>query len=438
MWVQELAMVGSPTKLPEQFVPAPIHDRAEHHVSVLGAGYVGLPTAVALFAAGYSVTAVEPDERRRAEIASGTPDTDDLTLASLREGRSDDRFDIACGPDRLSESDLIIICVPTPIDHNANPDERFIQAACQAVVAQARSGQTIVQTSTAGVGATRRLLVEPLEARGLTVGTDVFVAFSPERIDPGNSSYAIRDVPRLLGGATKACTEAAAIPMSALAPLVRVSSLEVAELAKLHENTFRAVNIALVNELAEVARGFEVDPSEVLEAADTKPFGFMRFNPGPGAGGHCIPCDPHYLLASAQERMVPMPLTAGAMSRLAERPIQVANGIIEAFAQHRAPVNRVLVVGVAYKPNVRDTRESPAIRIIEHLLLNSLEVDYFDPLVESIQLSDGRRLRSADPLARYDAVVVCTLHDEIDIGEVTEGRLTIDTTYSLRSAPIDQ
>jgi nucleotide sugar dehydrogenase len=295
-------------------------------------------------------------------------------------------------------------------------------------------------TSTTYVGSTHDMLVEPLTARGFTVGEDIHVAFSPERIDPGNSDHAHEDVPRVVGGVTPACSRAAVEALQEYVLKVHVvSTPAAAEMTKLFENTFRAVNIALANELADISRTLDLDVIEVVQAAATKPYGFMPFTPGPGVGGHCIPCDPHYLLWQLRSDKQPAPLIEQAMAAVAARPARVVDRVREVLSANGRGLtgSRVLVLGVAYKPDVEDVRESPALDIMAGLLRHGAEVSYHDPLVPSVAMRDGSVLTSeADPASvAADLVLVHTLHRSTDVSWLEFAPLVLDGSYKLHALP---
>jgi nucleotide sugar dehydrogenase len=326
------------------------------------------------------------------------------------------------------------------VDAHFTPDLTALRAACATVVAQARPGQLVVLTSTTVVGATRELLVAPLAGRGLAAGQDVHVAFSPERIDPGRPDHPSRHTPRVVGGATEACTQRAHRLLSRLtdAGVHAVRSLELAELVKLHENAFRAVNLALANELADAARAFGLDPVEVVDAAATKPYGYLRHLPGPGIGGHCIPCDPHYLLWQLRARRVAAPLVEQAMAAIAARPGRVAARVVETLAESGRGVRgaRLIVVGVSYKPGVADLRASPAVEIITALRGKGADVHYWDPLVPVLPLPDGALASEADPDgAAYDLALVHTLPPAGGLEWVRWCPLVLDASYGYLDAP---
>jgi len=411
-------------------------------VAIVGLGYVGLPTALGFYAAGESVVGVDISAARVEEVLTGTPDLLDADLRRLALARLDgERFQISQDPAAITAADCVIICVPTPIDDRQIPNLAPLSAACRAVVAHAREGQTFVLTSTTYVGCTRDLLVKPLAENGLVAGRDVHVCFAPERIDPANTRFEMTEVPKVIGGVTEACALAAAPFLETVAQRTHVvSSPEAAEMTKLLENTFRAVNITLANEVADISRSLNLDPIEVIDAAGTKPYGFMPFYPGPGVGGHCIPCDPHYLLWQLREERVYPPVISAAMQGIATRPGRVVQRAGEVLEMAGRPLRgaRVLVVGVSYKPNVVDTRESPAVDVISGLRRRGAHVSIYDPLAERIYV-DGELFPSVEsPLAaamEHELVVVTCRHDDMDEDVFVEADLVLDATYSLPEAP---
>ena len=404
-------------------------------VGVVGLGYVGLPTALALAESGVAVLGCDISESRLAAIKAQRVDLLDANRAQLSRFLDTELLSLTTDTARLSEADAVIICVPTPVDAHLVPDLTALWAACAGVVEAARPDQTIVLTSTTYVGCTRELLVEPLRQRGLIAGRDVFVAFSPERIDPGSPSHVPEHTPRVVGGVTAACTAHAERTLAKSAPSVHtVSSPEAAELTKLLENTFRAVNIGLANEFSCIARQFGIDVMEVICAAATKPYGFMPFHPGPGVGGHCIPCDPHYLLWQLRASRVPSPITETAMAAIAGRPHAVVCRAQEVLAETGRALagSRILIVGVAYKPRVADVRESPALQIIEELVHRGAEVGFTDVMVESVLTASGTLAREADPTSgNWDLVIAHTIHPGVDHSWMSDAALVLDATYTL-------
>jgi nucleotide sugar dehydrogenase len=403
-------------------------------VAVLGLGYVGLPTSLALSDAGFGVIGVDVSARRLEDIRRGRADLLESDRERLRSALDEPRFELSASAADIERAEIVLICVPTPTDEHHETDMRLLRRACASVVDRAQDGQLIVLTSTSHVGATRELLIAPLQARGMAVGEDITVVFSPERIDPGNTTCPQEQVARVVGGATSSCTVRAAGVFREIAAAVHVvSSPEAAELTKLYENTFRAVNIAFAYEMAEVSRACGLDPTEIIDAAASKPYGFMAFYPGPGVGGHCIPCDPHYLLASLPALQVDAPFIRHAMQQIADRPHQVARRVRQILVEAHggAPGARVLVVGAAYKPGVEDVRESPAVEIIGQLRQGGVHVDYHDPLVASLSLPDGLSMLSVgqpDP-EDYALVILAVTHPGHDYDGLAGCERVLDCTY---------
>jgi UDP-N-acetyl-D-glucosamine dehydrogenase len=356
--------------------------------------------------------------------------------ARLAGAIRDDRLQICSDVAALSRAAAVIICVPTPLDEHLIPDLGILRAACSTVVNAAVIGQVIILTSTTYVGCTIDLLVKPLQQRLFDVGHDVFVAFSPERIDPGNDRGPHENVARVLGGVTSECSVRASAVLQAYANRVHlVSSASAAEMTKLLENTFRAVNIALANEFAEICQVLHVDVMDVINAAATKPYGFMPFFPGPGVGGHCIPCDPQYLLWQLRKHRLPTPVIEQAMAEIAGRPARVVDRIREELSAAGRGIAgvRVLVEGVAYKPNVEDLRESPALEILAGLIAAGATVGYHDRRFECIQLPDGAVLYGVDDPVEFgaDLVLVHTVHSDSDLSWLAAESQVLDATYRL-------
>ena len=378
-------------------------------VAVVGLGYVGLPTAVALRNAGCRIVGIDVSGPRLGAIRSGEAELLESEQRDLSRHLASDGFVLTNRVKALDAADLVLICVPTPVDEQLRPDPRILRDACASVVRHARPGQTLVLTSTTYVGTTRELLAEPLAERGLRVGQDVFVAFAPERIDPGVSAHEQLQTPRVLGGVSEECGErAAAVLRHTCKRVHRVSSPEAAELVKLYENTFRAVNIALAFELAEACGTHGLDAIEVTEGAASKPYGFMPHYPSAGVGGHCIAVDPYYLLSDLRERGRPATVAEEALRKVSGRPRHVAWRAHEVLVQLGRPLAqaRVLLVGASYKPGVADTREAPALEIIARLRAEGARVDYHDPLVPAIEVEGVRSRGVAAPVA--DAVAAGT------------------------------
>ena len=407
-------------------------------VAIVGLGYVGLPTALAFHAAGRRVVGIDVSAERLATIRNEQADllTSDRERLSL--ALEDDALTLSFDPAQMSSAACVIVCVPTPVDEYLVPDLSILRSACKSVVAHAVPGQLLMLTSTTYVGSTNDMLVGPLSKRGLLPGRDVFVAFSPERIDPGNDRHAHEDVPRVVGGVTADCARRAAEALSGYARhLHHVSSPEAAELTKLLENTFRAVNIAMVNEFAEASHALRLDIMEVIDAAATKPYGYMRFTPGPGVGGHCIPCDPHYLLWQLRKQRLATPLIDQAMRSIAGRPARVVERArdVLSLAGRSLYGARVLMVGVAYKPDVEDLRESPALEVLEGLVAAGATVKYHDPYVPTVRLRSTTLTSVPLDVASTDLVLVHTLHSNVDLGVIDRATLVLDATYQLRVGP---
>ncbi len=412
-------------------------------IAVIGLGYVGLPLALSFAEAGRTVTGVDASPSRVAEILAGRSPIDDVEDARIRAALEAGSFDVvAPGDAGLAEADVIFVCVPTPLSDAKDPDLRPLLAAAATIRAQLRRGQLVVLQSTTYPGTTTGPFREALEQGGLTAGVDFDLAFAPERVSPGDPASASRDTPRLVGATTPAATARAAAVLRPLSDrVIELSSPETAELAKLLENVFRNVNIALVNQLALLCERMGLDVWEVIDAASTKPFGFMRFQPGPGVGGHCIPVDPYYLSWRARQfdfvdRFVEL---AGDINL--GMPRHVVELAAEALNEHGRALRgaRVGIIGVAFKPNVRDPRNSPAAGVLAGLRARGAEVRYHDPHVPTFRAPDGTEL-SSTPLAELvtgsDLLVVVTAHRAIDLRSVyASGGLVVDTVNSSRGMP---
>jgi UDP-N-acetyl-D-glucosamine dehydrogenase len=412
--------------------------RREALFGIIGLGYVGLPLAVELAKAGYRVLGYDVSERVVKGLNAGHSHIKDVHDAEFAEVVRAGRFEATTDARRLGETDAISICVPTPLSKFKDPDVSYIVAATEAVKASLRRGQAIILESTTYPGTTREIMLPALESTGLKVGQDFFLAFSPERVDPGNPKYNTHNTPKVVGGITPDCVRvAAALYQPAIERIVSVSTTEAAELVKLLENTFRSVNIGLVNEMAIVCDKLGVDVWEVIEAAATKPFGFMKFLPGPGLGGHCIPIDPHYLAwkmrsLNYKTRFIDL---AGEMNT--EMPLFWVRKVVEALNTKAKAMRgaRILILGVAYKRDIEDIRESPALDIIKLLEAQGAHVSYCDPYVASFK-EDGHEFKSTamtpETLGAADCVVIVTDHTSVDYGMVKKhARLVVDTRNAL-------
>ena len=413
-------------------------ERTDVLFGIVGLGYVGLPLGVQLATKGYRVLGFDVSERVTQAINAGESHIQDVSSGELRELVHAGRLSATTDMSRLAECDAISVCVPTPLSKTRDPDVSYVVAASEAIAKFLRRGQVIILESTTYPGTTRELMLPMLEAGGLRVGEDFFLCFSPERVDPGNEVWQVGNTPKVIGGITPRCLEmGAALYAKAMERVVAVSSTEAAELTKLLENTFRAVNIALVNEMAQVSDRLDVDVFEVIEAAATKPFGYMKFTPGPGIGGHCIPLDPHYLAwkmktLNYKTRMIEL---AGEIN--SEMPHYVVDKIQDALNGMRKALNGsvVLVLGVSYKRDIDDVRESPSLDLIRLLQRKGADVRYHDPHVAEFR-EDGHVMASVDlsvaELVKADCVVIATDHRVVDYSFVAEhAQLVVDTRNAM-------
>lgn len=409
-------------------------------LAVVGLGYVGLPTTLAFRERGHRVLGVDASEARLTSITEQRVDLVDEDRNRLARALHDSSFELTTDPTQLRLAAAVIVCVPTPVDEYQVPDLTILRSACASVVENAVPGQLFILTSTTYVGSTWDLLGAPLANRDLTAGKDIFVAFSPERINPGTDLYAHEDVPRVVGGVTPACGTAAANLLSTSVKNVHsVPDAETAEMTKLVENTFRAVNIALANEFADICHALKLNVKVVIEAAATKPYGFMPFIPGPGVGGHCIPCDPHYLLWQMKKERLHSPVIEQAMNAIAGRPRRIVESAIHALSERDMHINaaKVLLVGVAYKPDVADLRQSPALEILASLIAEGANVFYHDPRFETLTLPGGHVLRGVkDPSSvGADLTIMHTAHSDIGLDWLADEHMVLDTTYRLTDLP---
>ncbi|GHO91678.1 UDP-N-acetyl-D-glucosamine dehydrogenase [Reticulibacter mediterranei] len=406
---------------------------------VIGLGYVGLPLATTLATAGFHVSGIDVDARKIDMIKRGKSYISDISDILLQELQEDGRLHVTTDWAELAQCDVVSICVPTPLRKTRDPDISYIISATQHICEYLHIGQLIILESTTYPGTTDEVLLPELVATGLAVGEDFFLAFSPERINPGDPDYDTRNTPKVVGGVTPACTELAlAFYGAAIQDVHAVSSARAAEMTKLLENTFRAVNIGLVNEIAIMCEKLNINVWEVIEAAATKPFGFMRFMPGPGLGGHCIPVDPHYL----SWKLKTLSYTARFIELAAEvnssMPRYVVDKISAALNEQRRCFHHatILVLGVAYKANVGDVRESPALDIMQALLERKAVVLYNDEYVPTLTLHNHTlhsQTLSSGLLQAADCVVIVTDHQYYDIAWIIhEARCIVDTRNMTR------
>jgi len=407
---------------------------------VVGLGYVGLPLAVEMAKAGHRVLGIEVSTDKVAEVSAGRSYIADVAQDDLARLVSAGLIEATADFSRAGECDAIAICVPTPLDKMKEPDVSFMVSAAEQIAPHLHSDMLVTLESTTYPGTTEEVVQPILESGGLKVGTDIHLAFSPERVDPGNPVYQTKNTPKVVGGVTPRCTELAVLFYeSFLDSVVAVSSTRAAEMTKLLENIFRCVNIALMNELLQVSERMGINIWEVVDAAKTKPFGFMPFYPGPGLGGHCIPIDPFYLSWKAREYDFHTEFIELAGKVNENMPYYVVSRLMRALNMQRKSLagSRILVLGVAYKRDIDDLRESPAIRITELLLEAHADVVYHDPYVPRFEVSccDIPRVElTQEELCAADAVVVVTDHSTVDYDQVVrESKLVLDTRNALRS-----
>ena len=427
----------------EQITSLITHKRAQ--VGVIGLGYVGLPLLVEFGSKGFKATGFEVDANKAAQINSGNSYIGDVASATVKRLVDDKLLTATTDFNHLGACDALIICVPTPLRKTKEPDVSYILAAAEEIKKRLRRGQLIILESTTYPGTTNEVLLPMFEETDLKLDEDFLLAFSPERVDPGNPQFQTHNIPKVVGGVTPDSTETATILYSQIVKDVySVSSARVAETAKLLENTFRAVNIGMANEMARLCYALNIDTWEVIRAAATKPFGFMPFYPGPGIGGHCIPLDPHYLSWKARQHGFDsrfIGLAEEVNSRMPDHVVQlVSDGLNDA----RKAMNgsRILLLGVAYKKDIDDVRESPALSIIDRLRAKGADVHYHDPFVKEIRFDDAHTEGGGEPLASEpltdealraaDCLVIVTDHSEIDYSRVCRlAPLIVDTRNAL-------
>jgi UDP-N-acetyl-D-glucosamine dehydrogenase len=419
------------------------------HVAVIGLGYVGLPLATGLGKAGLQISGVDLDLKKVEALQQGRSYIGDVSSADVARLVDDGRLQATADYDVLTGVDAMFICVPTPFNEMRAPDLSFVESAAQGISPRLHPGQLVVLQSTTYPGTTEEIVQPILETSGLKAGRDFYLAFSPERIDPGNTRFTVENTPKVVGGVTRQCAEVAQALLAHLTPEIHlVSSPRAAEMTKLLENIFRSVNIALVNELMLLSERMDIDIWEVIEAAKTKPFGFMPFYPGPGVGGHCIPVDPYYLSWKAREYDFYTKFIELAAEVNSDMPYHTVQWAIRGLNQRGRSIKgaRVLVLGVAFKPDVDDARNSPAERVIELLLKEGAQVRYHDPHVPHFRVGGDVFLHqaaqfdsvslTAEALAEADCVLVVTGHSAVDYAWVVEhARLVIDAVNVSREVP---
>ena len=421
-------------------------DARQSSIGIIGMGYVGLPLAMASWQAGYPILGFDVDPAKIEGINGGKSPIGRIPDSRIAEMRASGRFSVTNDYTQMASCDVIIICVPTPLNKYREPDLSYVVDTTQSIAAHLRAGQIISLESTTYPGTTRDVMRPILEAGGLKSGTDFFLAYSPEREDPGNPDFHTASIPKVVGAdGADASAIAEAFYGSVVSKVVPVANCEVAEAVKLTENIFRSVNIALVNELKIIYDRMGINVWDVIDAAKTKPFGFMPFYPGPGLGGHCIPIDPFYLTWKAREYSVATRFIELAGEVNTQAPWLVVDKLVGALSTHKHKSiagSRILLFGLAYKKNVEDVRESPAFTLIEQIEARGGTVDYYDPFVpeipsmrEHIEMA-GRKSVAFDPalFASYDAALICTDHDGVDYAAVAGAvELVVDTRNALKN-----
>ena len=419
-------------------------ENKEYKVGIIGLGYVGLPLMWTFHEQGMPVIGFDVDQRKVDHVNQGTPYIKHLGQEMMGKLAGSDLCEATSDFARMPEADALLMCVPTPLDHHREPDMSYVIATTQTISKHLRKGQLVILESTTWPGTTEELMIPILEENsGLVAGEDFYVAYSPEREDPGNADFNTAKIPKVVGGhGEDALKLATALYDTAIVQTVPVSNCKTAEAVKLTENIFRSVNIALVNELKVVYHDMGIDVHEVLEAASTKPFGFMKFTPGPGLGGHCIPIDPFYLTWKAREveRYTRFIELAGEINT--SMPRYVVDQTASALNQHKKALNgsKVLLIGLAYKPDVDDDRESPTYKLMDYFATVGSEVDYYDPYVPAVPKTrehaqwEGKKSIewTKEMISSYDVVVISTDHKSIDYAELAEwANLIVDSRNAM-------
>ncbi len=420
-------------------------------IGVIGLGYVGLPLIVEFCLKGFEAIGFEVDETKTAEINAGRSYIVDVSSENLKKCVDAGKLTATTDFSKLADCDVIIICVPTPLRKTKDPDMSYILTAGGEIQGHMRRGQMVILESTTYPGTTDEILQPMFEEKGFKLDEDFLLAFSPERVDPGNPKFQTHNIPKVVGGVSADSTEVAAMLYSEIVDEVhRVSSARVAEAAKLWENTFRAINIGMANEMAKLCNALGIDTWEVVRAAATKPFGFMPFYPGPGIGGHCIPLDPHYLSWKAKQHGFDSQFISLAEQVNSNMPAYVVELVSTALNDARLAVNgsKILILGVAYKKDIDDMRESPALSIIDLLRADGADVYYHDPFVPEVTFDHAYTIGDAEPLynselnddliSEADCVVICTDHSPVDYGRICQlASLVVDTRNALSAETRD-
>jgi UDP-N-acetyl-D-glucosamine dehydrogenase len=411
------------------------------NIGIIGQGYVGLPLAVEFAKAGFKVTGFDTDDKKVSSINKGVSYILDVPAKDVKDLINSGKLKATTDTKLLNKMDAIIICVPTPLRKTKEPDISYILSASEAIADNIRKGQLIILESTTYPGTTEEIILPKLESSSFKVGKDFFLAFSPERVDPGNLKYKTKDITKIVGGVTPECTELSRLLyFQAIKEVVSVSSTRSAEMVKLLENTFRSVNIAMVNELALMCHKMNLDVWEIINAAKTKPFGFMPFYPGPGIGGHCIPLDPLYLSWKARQHGFEARFIELADEINSSMPHYVVDKITSILNEKKKPLkgSNILVIGITYKKDINDVRESPGLEIVDSLIKKDAHVHCHDPLVSGFELDGGKKITTVkltkESISSSDLVVIITDHSDIDYKFIVDNaKLIFDTRNALKN-----
>ncbi|MBC1794183.1 nucleotide sugar dehydrogenase [Listeria booriae] len=414
----------------------------EAKIAIVGLGYVGLPLAVAFVEKGFHTIGYDTSAKKIENLLCGISDIADISDQTLQGCLDTNAFELSSQSEDLHEADAIIICVPTPLTEAMEPDMSFIKHAMEDIVANAKKEVFISLESTTYPGTTRELICGPMLEKGYTLGQDFFACYSPERVDPGNKKFHTLNTPKVVGGVDAMSKELGEILYGqVIDTIVPVNSTEVAEMSKLLENTFRSINIAFINEMALLAEKMEIDIWETIEAASSKPFGFMKFTPGPGIGGHCIPLDPMYLSWKAKSKNFYSRFIELAHETNHLMPEKMVDHAAEALNLHQKPINgsKILLVGMAYKEDSNDLRESPGLHIYEQLCARGADVSFCDPEAPKFRDGKGNIQESIavdyEAFATYDLVVIVTPHKAFDLEQIgTKSQLLLDTKNALKNS----
>jgi len=430
----------------EQPISTQLIKSKQARVGVIGLGYVGLPLVLLFVRQGFSVLGFDIDSKKIASLKSGESYLSHIQAGEIQAAFDTGLLDVSNDFSRVNEAHALLLCVPTPLTDNRQPDMSYIENTCLAIAGHLVKGQLITLESTTYPGTTREVMKPLLEASGLETGTTLFLGYSPEREDPGNPEYGVHDIPKVVSGLTERCAEVTAeLYRAAFKTVQVVSSCEAAEATKLLENIFRSVNIAMVNELKLLFERMDIDIWEVIEAASSKPFGFMPFYPGPGLGGHCIPIDPFYLTWRARQYELTTRFIELAGEVNTNMPAYVVSRVADALNQDRKSLNgsKTMVVGLAYKPNVNDIRESPAMRVMELLSEKGAVLSYHDPYVPKTEPMRKYNFQlCSEPLgptniADKDVIIIITDHDNIDYETIgADASLIVDTRNAMRKRSV--